>query len=99
VFFHNGVFTSLAQVINFYNTRDTNPSAWYPTKGGVVQKYNDLPSAYQPNVDVTDIPFGRAPGATPYMSAQDMTDLLCFLQTLTDGYVQGVTPQDQNCIN
>lgn len=28
VFFHNGVFTSLAQVIDFYNTRDTNPGKW-----------------------------------------------------------------------
>jgi cytochrome c peroxidase len=99
VFFHNGVFTSLAQVISFYNTRDTNPSAWYPTKNGVLRKYNDLPSALQVNVDVTDIPFGLSPGATPYMSTQDEADLLCFMETLTDGYVQGVTPQDPNCIN
>lgn len=33
VFFHNGVLTSLAQVINFYNTRDTSPQTWYPTCG------------------------------------------------------------------
>ncbi len=38
VFFHNGVFHSLADVIDFYNTRDTNPAAWYPTVKGVVQK-------------------------------------------------------------
>jgi len=30
VFFHNGVFHSLEQVVNFYNTRDTNPEYWYP---------------------------------------------------------------------
>jgi cytochrome c peroxidase len=99
VFFHNGVFTSLTQVIDFYNTRDTNPSAWYPTVNGVVQKFNDLPTAYHANVDVTDVPFGLALGATPYMTAQNEADLLCFLETLTDGYVQGVTPQDPNCIN
>jgi cytochrome c peroxidase len=99
VFFHNGVFTSLAQVINFYNTRDTNPSAWYPTVNGVVQQYNDLPTALKVNVDIVDIPFGLSPGATPYMTAQNTADLLCFLETLTDGYVQGVTPQDPNCIN
>jgi cytochrome c peroxidase len=101
VFMHNGQFTSLSQVIDFYNTRDTNPSAWYPTvaSNGVVQKLNDLPPAYQPNVDITDIPFGLAPGAIPYMTPQNEADLLCFLETLTDGYVQGVTPQDPNCIN
>lgn len=100
VFFHNGVFTSLAQVINFYNTRDTNPSAWYPTNSsGVVQIFNDLPTAYHVNVDDTDVPFGLTPGATPYMTQQNMADLFCFLETLTDGYVQGVTPQDPNCVN
>jgi cytochrome c peroxidase len=99
VFFHNGVFTSLAQVISFYNTRDTNPSAWYPTVNGVVQKYNDLPTVYKANVDITDEPFGLPVGATPFMTAQNMADLQCFLETLTDGYVAGVTPQDPNCIN
>jgi cytochrome c peroxidase len=99
VFFHNGVFTSLAQVISFYNTRDTNPAAWYPTVNGVVQLYNDLPTAMKVNVDQVDIPFGLKPGATPYMTTQNEADLLCFLETLTDGYVQGVTLQDPNCIN
>lgn len=100
VFFHNGVFTSLQQVIDFYNTRDTSPQNWYPTaSNGTVQQYNDLPTAYRANVDVTDVPFGLPPGATPYMTAQNEADLICFLETLTDGYVQGVTPQDPNCIN
>jgi cytochrome c peroxidase len=99
VFFHNGIFTSLAQVINFYNTRDTKPTAWYPTVNGVLQQYNDLPTAMKVNVDIVDIPFGLPAGATPYMTAQNTADLLCFLETLTDGYVQGVTPQDPNCIN
>ncbi len=138
VFFHNGVFKTLTDVINFYNTRDTNPSTWYPTLNGVVQKFNDLPSAYKANVTgnvtpsqalqqalaadqlalqqgrghpcpdspalldalvcLSDTPFGLPVGATPLMSAQDVADLQCFLQTLTDGYVQDVTPQDPNCI-
>ena len=34
VFFHNGVFHSLNQVVHFYNTRDTNPELWYPSTGG-----------------------------------------------------------------
>ncbi|WP_241027049.1 cytochrome c peroxidase [Variovorax sp. RKNM96] len=31
-FFHNGVLHSLDQVVNFYNTRDTNPEYWYPAR-------------------------------------------------------------------
>jgi cytochrome c peroxidase len=100
VFFHNGVFNSLTDVINWYNTRDTNPAAWYPTVNGVVQKFNDLPPAYRVNLDSTDVPFDGLPvGGTPHMSAQDVADLKCFLETLTDGYVQGVTRQDPECIN
>ena len=30
---------------------------------------------------------------------QNEADLLCFLETLTDGYVQGVTPEDPNGVN
>ncbi|MEB0140108.1 MULTISPECIES: cytochrome-c peroxidase [unclassified Undibacterium] len=46
VFFHNGVLTSLLQVLQFYNTRDTNPEIWYPTIGGTALK---TPSANFPN--------------------------------------------------
>jgi len=100
VYFHNGVFNSLAQVINFYNTRDTSPSTWYPTVNGVVQRSNDLPTAYKANVDITDIPFGLPVGSTPYMSTQDMSDLQCFLNTLTDGYVPpAVAPTSGTCVN
>ncbi|HEY4213304.1 MAG TPA: cytochrome c peroxidase [Steroidobacteraceae bacterium] len=100
VFFHNGVFNNLTDVINWYNTRDTNPSAWYPTVKGVVQKFNDLPTVYRSNLDDVDVPFDGLPlGGEPHMTSQDVADLKCFLQTLTDGYVQGVTAQDPNCIN
>jgi cytochrome c peroxidase len=34
VFFQNGPFKSLHDVIRFYNTRDTNPERWYPTIHG-----------------------------------------------------------------
>jgi len=33
------------------------------------------------------------------MTPQDLADLQCFIETLTDGYEQGVTPQDPNCVN
>ena len=99
VFFHNGVFTSLAQVIDFYNTRDTNPAEVVSDGqrgGSEVQRPSDRVQGQRRH---RGHPFGLTPGATPYMTAQNEADLLCFLETLTDGYVQGVTPQDPNCVN
>lgn len=99
-FFHNGVFHDITDLINWYNTRDTNPAAWYPTVKGVVQKFNDLPAAFHANLDSVDVPFDGLPvGGTPHMSTQDVADLKCFLETLVDGYVAGVTAQDPNCVN
>ena len=86
-FFHNGVFNSLQQVMDFYNFRDTNPEKVYPRAAdGTVRKYDDLPAKYRANVDVTDPPFDRHLGETPAMTAQDEADIIAFLQTLTDGY-------------
>jgi cytochrome c peroxidase len=87
VFFHNGVFRSLQQVLDFYNFRDTNPEKVYPRAAdGMAQKYDDLPAKYRANVDVADPPFDRHLGETPAMTAQDEADIIAFLKTLTDGY-------------
>ncbi|MGY4177376.1 cytochrome c peroxidase [Bradyrhizobium sp. USDA 4518] len=87
VFFHNGVFTSLEQVLDFYNFRDTNPEKVFPRGAdGTVRKYDDLPEKYHGNVDVSDPPFERHLGDTPAMTAQDEADIIAFLKTLTDGY-------------
>ncbi|NEV01104.1 cytochrome-c peroxidase [Bradyrhizobium sp. UFLA 03-164] len=87
VFFHNGVFTSLEQVLDFYNFRDTNPDKVYPRAAdGTVRKYDDLPEKHHGNVDVSDPPFERHPGDTPAMTAKDEADIIAFLKTLTDGY-------------
>jgi len=52
--------------------------------GGKVQKYNDLPPAYAANID-TQMPMdGRRAGSAPPMSEQDIADLVCFLNTLSD---------------
>ena len=86
VFFHNGRFKTLREVIEFYNTRDTNPDRWYPVVSGKVRKYNDLPPRYRDNID-TQMPLdGRARGSAAPMSEQDMQDLEAFLGTLTDDY-------------
>jgi cytochrome c peroxidase len=86
-FFHNGVFQTLQQVMDFYNFRDTDPEKVYPPGAdGKPLKYNDIPLQYQANVDVSDPPFNRHPGETPAMTAQDEADIIAFLKTLTDGY-------------
>ncbi|RQS76822.1 cytochrome-c peroxidase [Burkholderia sp. Bp8963] len=85
VFFHNGVFHSLDQVMAFYNERNLAPEKFYPhNPDGKVDAYDDLPAPYRANIDVTDAPFDRKPGDAPAMSAQDIKDIEAFLQTLTD---------------
>ena len=87
VFFHNGVFHTLQEVMDFYNFRDTNPDKVYPVGAdGKAQKYNDLPPQYHANIDIADPPFNRHLGDPPAMTAQDEADIIAFLQTLTDGY-------------
>jgi len=87
VFFHNGVFSTLKQVLDFYDFRDTAPQRIYPhAADGTVKKFNDLPPAYRANVDVTDPPFDRKAGDNPAMTARDEADIIAYLNTLVDGY-------------
>jgi cytochrome c peroxidase len=136
-FFHNGVFHTLEQVLNFYNTRDTNPEYWYPSSGGDINnvtrnpiyalyptyasgattlRFNDLPVAYHGNID-EELPMGQgqtnAGGTTvangaksrplhsiPKLTQLDIADLICFLNTLTDGYRPSVSsPPGGPCVN
>jgi cytochrome c peroxidase len=86
-FFHNGVFHTLQEVMDFYSFRDTNPEKVYPVAAdGKVQKFNDIPAQYHANVDVSDAPFNRHPGDRPAMTAQDEADIIAFLKTLNDEY-------------
>lgn len=89
-FFHNGSFHDLKQVLEFYNTRDTNPGRWYPrvTRGphrGEVDKFNDLPPALRKNVN-DEVPFKPDAAGKPRLSDNDIEDMMAFLGTLTDGY-------------
>jgi cytochrome c peroxidase len=85
-FFHNGVFHSLRQVVEFYAERDTEPGKWYRRNAdGSVDKYDDLPARYHANVN-TDPPFGRGPGEQAALSGAEIDDIVAFLDTLTDGY-------------
>ena len=86
VFFHNGVMHSLQDAVAFYATRDTDPGRWYPMAGdGRVSKYDDLPARYRGNVD-NEPPFGGRPGDEPRLVEQDVSDIVAFLATLTEGY-------------
>jgi cytochrome c peroxidase len=82
-FFHNGVFHHLGQVLEFYVARDTNPGKWYPKLGGRVDAFNDLPAAYRKNVN-REPPFGGKPGARPALNKAEISDVIAFLNALTD---------------
>jgi cytochrome c peroxidase len=83
-FFHNGVFHRLVQALEFYAERDTNPGKWYDRVDGRVAPFNDLPVAFQKNIN-HEGPFGGAPGGKPTLGKADIRDLIAFLETLTDG--------------
>lgn len=86
VFFHNGSFDSLEQVLRFYVQRDTAPQKWYPAdKNGKVRKYDDLPPGLVANVNV-EASFDRQPGQAPALNETEIADVIAFLHTLTDGY-------------
>jgi cytochrome c peroxidase len=86
VFFHNGIFHRLEDVVRFYAERDTQPQKWFPRAAdGTVLKYDDLPGKFQGNVDV-EPPFDRHGGDQAALSEQDVRDIVVFLNTLTDGF-------------
>jgi cytochrome c peroxidase len=86
-YFHNGVFSSLDQVMHFYVERDTHPEKFYPRgPDGTVNRYNDLPQQYRANVDVIDVPLDREQGESPALDEAEIQDVIAFLGTLSDGY-------------
>lgn len=87
LFFHNGVYKTLEEVLAFYNNRETHSQLVYRTGPGDVVKYDDLPPSYRVNVDTVDAPFNRHPGDPSPLTQRDMADIIAFLKTLTDGYV------------
>jgi cytochrome c peroxidase len=83
-FFHNGRFTTLRDVLHFYVERDTNPERWYPTVGGKLQRFNDLPARYRDNVDISDAPLNRDRGDPRALSDTEIEKVSAFLETLND---------------
>jgi len=83
-YLHNGVFSSLRDVVAFYATRDTDPARWYPKKDGATAKYDDLPEKFHDNVNVKEVPYDRKPGETPRLDEAEIDAIVAFLHTLTD---------------
>jgi cytochrome c peroxidase len=85
-YFHNGMFDNLDDVVNWYVTRDLNPTHWYTTADGQTpdKQYNDLPKQYDGNVNREEVPYNVEGGQ--HMNTAEMKDLIVFLCTLTDGY-------------
>jgi cytochrome c peroxidase len=86
-YFHNGVFHTLRQVIDFYNERDLHPEKFYSrNQDGTVHLFDDLPPGSADTID-HDPPLDRKPGQEPALSEADIEDLIAFLKTLTDADV------------
>ena len=84
VFFHNGRFHTLKEALQFYVRRDTDAAQWYPSAGGSVDKFDDLPRERRGNVDITDAPLTRSAGQEPLWNEAQIDDVIAFLATLTD---------------
>src|SRR5262249_12583104 len=85
VYFHNGRFTRIEDVVRFYAQRDTQPAKWYPRAHGGVHEVDDLPAALRDNVN-REPPFGQARGGKPALDEAEIRDVVAFLRTLNDGY-------------
>jgi len=83
-FFHNGRFTSLQSVLEFYVNRDLTPERWYPRVNAQVNRFDDMPQRYRLNVDISDAPLNRDAGEAPALNAGQIIQLIAFLRTLDD---------------
>lgn len=78
-YMHNGVFTSLRDVVSFYATRASNPKRWYGSG-----KFDDLPPKYHEYVNTNAAPYNQNEGDAPALSEHEIDAVVAFLGTLTD---------------
>jgi cytochrome c peroxidase len=91
VFFHNGVFHSLREVVAFHVRRDIAPERWYLRGAdGTVRMYDDLQATYRDNVN-REAPFTPVADGRPRLDDAEIDDVIAFLETLTDGYASGAS--------
>jgi cytochrome c peroxidase len=85
VYFHNGVYHNLKQVLDFYNLREVEPGRIYPhDRSGKVLKYDDLRARYHANIDTADAPFDRKAGERRPLNDAEIADIIAFIGTLDD---------------
>ena len=89
-FMHNGSLASLREVMEFYNTRGTDPVRWFGRRG----VFDDVAPQFHDNVNVNSPPLNRRPGSTVALSDAEMDDLVTFLRTLTDERYVALMPPD-----
>jgi cytochrome c peroxidase len=87
-YMHNAFFTSLSDVVSFYATRASDPQRWYGPSGVP----NDLPAAYLKNLETAQPPFNGSPSTGAVLNAAQISDLVAFLGTLSDGFVPSPAP-------
>jgi cytochrome c peroxidase len=80
---HNGFFNNLSDVVSFYATRNSDPQRWYGASGIP----NDLPAQYQANLETRRPPFNHPAGNGPLLNATQISELVAFMNTLSDGYL------------
>jgi cytochrome c peroxidase len=111
-YFHNGMFGTLQQVLEWYVTRDINNNTgnnptpvaagpngnpyqavgtFYTAADGTPDlfEYNDLPVGFDANVNIGEVPYTPpviGGGQAPTLQPADITDIITFLCTLTDGF-------------
>jgi cytochrome c peroxidase len=84
LFFHNGRFSSLHEVVRFYVARDIDARQWYPSIDGRLRKFDDLPPQYRGNVNISDAPLNRRRGEPPALDEREIEELVAFLRALDD---------------
>lgn len=89
-FMHNGSLRSLREVLDFYNTRGTDPHRWY----GKGAAFDDVARGFHGNVNVNSPPINRRPGMPEALSDAEIDDLIAFLRSLTDARYAGALPSE-----
>lgn len=89
-FMHNGSIGSLREVVEFYNTRGTDPVRWFGKSGA----FDDVAPSYHENVNVNSPPLNRKPGMPVALSDVETDDLVAFLRSLTDERYVALMPPD-----
>ncbi|MGL4543265.1 MAG: cytochrome c peroxidase, partial [Polymorphobacter sp.] len=81
---HNGFFSTLAETVDFYATRDTKPVCVDPTVTATQSLQLGCWAVAEFDLTKNTGELGNLP-----LSSRDKADIVAFLNTLTDGYVPG----------